>query len=164
MISDLSVECLRCLSSLTGTPRNGTSSLGRRIDTVEFFRINAFNTVVEINKKRRNELDACVLEPTDEKRIAVQQKTYLVNLCFFMYLAAQFPHGRLPSHFVLRARHRSQLAQRVIVFFSSFSSALSESFTGLQTEASFGEEVSPLIVSDLEMFSLANEFDRSGLR
>ena len=46
--------------------------------------------------------------------------TYLVSLCFFMYLAAQFPQGRLPSHFVFRARHRSQLAQRVTVgFFSS---------------------------------------------
>ena len=80
-----------------------------------------------------------LLEQTDENRIAVQQKTYLVNLCFFMYLAAQFPHGRLPSHFVLRARHRSQLAQRVIDFFSPFSSVLSELFTTLQTGASFGD-------------------------
>lgn len=27
-----------------------------------------------------------------------------------MYFAAQFPHGRSPSHFVLRDRHLSQLA------------------------------------------------------
>lgn len=36
----------------------------------------------------------------------------LVSLCFFMYLEAQLPHGRLPSHLVLRARHRSHDAQR----------------------------------------------------
>lgn len=35
----------------------------------------------------------------------------LVSLCFFIYLEAQFPQGRSPSHLVFRDRQRSQLAQ-----------------------------------------------------
>ena len=38
--------------------------------------------------------------------------THLVNLCFFKYLVAQLPQGRCPSHLVLRARQRSQLAHK----------------------------------------------------
>jgi len=38
-------------------------------------------------------------------------RTYLVSLCFFIYLEAQFPQGRSPSHLVFRDRQRSQLAQ-----------------------------------------------------
>ena len=50
---------------------------------------------------------------------------YLDSLCFFMYLAAQLPQGRFPSHFVFLARQRSQLAQRAIgVSFLSVSAIL----------------------------------------
>jgi hypothetical protein len=36
---------------------------------------------------------------------------YLVSLLVRMNLATQLEHGLLPSHFVLRKRHESQLAQ-----------------------------------------------------
>ena len=51
---------------------------------------------------------------------------YLDSLCFFIYLDAQLPQGRCPSHLVLRARHLSQLAQSAIApsFFSSLSSPM----------------------------------------
>ena len=63
----------------------------------------------------------------------VGKETYLVNLCFFIYLEAQLLQGRLPSHLVLRARHLSQLAQSVMVGFlvASFPSFL---FTTLQVD------------------------------
>ena len=41
--------------------------------------------------------------------------SYLDSLCFFMYLLAQLPHGRFPSHLVFRDRHRSQLAHNATV-------------------------------------------------
>ena len=43
-------------------------------------------------------------------RVSTPCIAHLVNLCFFMYFMAQLLQGRLPSHFVLRARQRSQLA------------------------------------------------------
>ena len=63
----------------------------------------------------------------------VGKETYLVSLCFFIYLEAQLLQGRLPSHLVLRARHLSQLAQSVMVGFlvASFPSLL---FTTLQVD------------------------------
>lgn len=50
-----------------------------------------------------------------------------------MYLEAQLPQGRLPSHLVLRARHLSQLAQSATVGFLEatghvLASSLLESF------------------------------------
>ena len=55
MIRGISTECLRCLSSLTCPSGNGTSSLGRRIDTVKFFRIDAFDAVVDLGSMNRKE-------------------------------------------------------------------------------------------------------------
>lgn len=52
---------------------------------------------------------------------------YLDSLFFFMYLVAQLPQGRFPSHFVLRALQRSQLAHNAMAesFLSSpFSSII----------------------------------------
>ena len=41
-------------------------------------------------------------------------KTHFSHLLIFIYLAVQFPQGRLPSHLVFRARHRSHEAHSCI--------------------------------------------------
>jgi hypothetical protein len=63
--------------------------------------------------------------PHNKKSLLMLTAAYLVSLCFFIYLVPQFPHGLFPSHFVFRARQRSQLAQSAMdpSFFSSLESS-----------------------------------------
>ena len=100
------------LAVLTHPPRDRTTTLGGGIHTLNQGQIHTLNAkgFWKINHLRPRRIKIMTKKKASGVNATAENPLYLFSLCFFMYLAAQFPQGRFPSHLVFLCRHLSQLA------------------------------------------------------